>query len=385
MKTWGYVLPVILIGMVVVQSVDSRDIVGDPELSGRLELRGSYDDNVLLTADDYDFDLRRRDIDETEQDAFLGTLSGDLKLSIPVWDCIRKNFYYEFEFEKLSEQSSEDRQLHRLKIAPEISLTENFTWTPYYQTELDHRRDNAEYLRPDSVLNELGMEWAWRLSESDRLLLLYYYEKRNYESIRDTPFDDYQGHQGKLGWIHDFSSSTSGNLILGLASRRYEDDTLDRFGSTIVGQQRKEQRAEVGYAVTQRLSDKALLRAGYLFRDHQVRGEFYDFSSHRLHGTYIQMLPWNLRLQSFLQYEWRDYEDQQAERIRVDGATGLPYQEFTGDERSDEQTYILLQLIKDFTKAFSGGLEYQYLDNDSEDDSSSYTSNRYAVFVRYEF
>ena len=70
------------------------------ELEGKLELRGTYDDNALLTAEDFDGDLRLRDRNDTEEDDFFATLRGELVLTSFPTDWLTKRVQYEFEVER---------------------------------------------------------------------------------------------------------------------------------------------------------------------------------------------------------------------------------------------------------------------------------------------
>lgn len=359
--------------------------LAEVELEGEIELRATYDSNVLLTNEDEDFELRRRVITDTEEDDVLGILDGDLRLRFPLGEAVDNTLRYEFEVEKYSDLDSEDMHRHRLGYSPRIQLSRSFRVEPWYAVEFDERKSDAEYLRPDYLQNEVGAKASWRLTRDDQLSLEWFYENRDYDNLFGTPFDDYDGHEGTAQWRHKLGRDTYADAELSFLHRDYDDDTLDEAGNDILGRGRTDDRIETGLSVTHRLTRQTLARLGYLYRNHRATGDFYDYDMHRLHGILVQLLPWQMRLNSYAHYEWRDYDDQLAQEIAVDPVTGVLYQRFTGEVRSDRQAFLLMTLTKEITKGFTLGTEYQLLNNDSDDESSEYTSHRIGAFVRYRF
>jgi hypothetical protein len=357
----------------------------DVGFDGSLEIRGTYDTNVLLTADDYDFELRRLAGNQTEEDDFYGSLLSDLKWSIPVNDFFEQKIRYRAEMERYADLDDENAENNRLEFLPTFYLSDNVDLILEYDFEYDNRRPGAEYLRPDYLQNEAGATLDWEPYYGGTLLFGYLYENRNYKSLTGTPFDDYSGHLGRLGWEHRFNKKTRANVELRYLIRDYADDTLDANGDPIPGQAREDEEGELRLALTHLLTSKTLLRAGYVYRDHFATGEFYDYDLHRVSGIWVQELPWRTRLQTYLHHDWRNYDRQAAQETTRSVSTGESIQDPTDDERADRQFLFLLNLTKELGKGFSCGTEFRYLDNQSNDDSSAYNSQSYSLFVRYRF
>jgi len=355
------------------------------EFGGELELRGTYDTNVLRTAEDYDFELRRHDVDETELDDFYGALKTKLHLKMPFNDVYEQTLRYSLEGNRYADLTDERRERHRLGFEPTVHLSRSVDLMLEYELEVDNRDRKAEYLRPDSLQNRAGAMLRWKIDPNNQLSFGYRFEDQDYESLEDTPFDDYQGHQAWLGYAHRFSKRTRGTIDLRYRTRDYEEDTRDELGNGIPGKDRVDDRYEIEARLTHLFTPKMLGRIGYLYRNHESEGTFYDYDLHRLHGIWVQQFPWQLRLQTYLHYEWRDYADQRAQDTRVNPISGEPFQEFSDEDRADEQLFFLFSVTKELGKGFSCGAEFQYLNSESNDESSEYESQSYSLFVRYRF
>ena len=355
------------------------------EYGGFLELRGTYDTNLFLTAEDYDFELRRLSGDKTEEDDVYGTLSGDFYLNIPFNEVYEQRIGFEFEGEAYDDYSDENNTHQRFQLQPTFHLSGNADLILEYELEVDNRRDKAEYLRPDYLDHQIGVALDWKLYSEGNLTLKYFYENRDYESLTGTPFDDYDGHTGQLRWKHSFNKKFYTTSDFRYRYRDYDEDTLDEFGNTILGKDREDERAEIGLALTFLPHPKVLLRTGYLYRNTWAPGDFYDYELHRLYGIWVQKFPWQLQWQTYLHYEWRDYDHQQAQDTLFNPILGGYFQSPPTGVRDDEQLFLLLSLTKELGKGFSCGTEFQYMNNDSNDDSTEFEAEKYSFFVRYKF
>jgi len=357
----------------------------DVDFGGSIEIRGTYDTNPLLTDDDFDFELRRLQGDQTEEDDFLGTLSGDLHLKFPVGSFTEQYIEYSFDVDRYSDLDGENREKHRLQLEPTFHLARQLDLTLGYHLRGENTRLASEYRRADYLEHDALAELRWNVSKKDRLTLAYLYEMRDYDNLSGTPFNDYDGHGGKLSYHHRFTRQTRTVLELKLRTRDYDEDTRDALGDRIKGRDRQENRFEIRAHVTHLPFKKTLLRLGYLYRDNRVSGDFYDYQLHRVYGIWVQQLPWRLQVKSYLHYGWRDYDEQVAQDIVTGPVSGLPEQVFSGNDREDRGTYLLLSLSKQLGKGVSCGVEFEYLNNDTNDDSSEYESQRYSVFLEYQF
>jgi len=357
----------------------------DLQLSGQVELRGTYDSNLFLTAEDYDFELRRLDGDQTERDDLYGTLGVDLELKVPLSAWYDQKIRYRLDGDRYNDYSRENTDRHRFQFQPVFHLSDSVDLLLEYGFDADNQRGSAEYYRPDYFEHRGGAAMNWRVSSKDTVELSWFYEDRDYSSLDDTPFDDYEGHETELKWNHRLSRQWSTTASALYRTLSYDEDTLDRFGDTIVDKDRDDDRAELGLAVTWLPVPKVLLRSGYVYRNHWATGDFYDYQMHRVYGIWVQNFPWQLRWQTYLHYEWRDFDDQQAQDTLYIPANDTWVQGLPDGDRGDEQLFLLLNLTKAINKSFSCGAEFQYLNNSSDDDSSEYETERYSLFVRYRF
>lgn len=355
------------------------------KLGGGLETRGTYDTNYLLTAKDYDFELRQRPIDRTEVDDFYLTLRGDLHLTATPNEFWRPRLRYQFQADRFNDLGGENQETHRLELSPTFHLTPALELLVEYALEGNNRRPGAEYLRPDYLQQEAGTQLLWTLNERHALTLGWRFETRDYESLTGTPFDDYQGHQVWAAYRYRYSPQLAFAMEVRFSRWDFDEDTRDAFGTLLSGRDRTENRFESTRSITWLPGRDTLFRLGHLYRSNRAGGDFYDYSLHRLSGIYIQRLPWQLQFQSYLHYEWRDFDHQRAQDIRIAELTGEPYQEFVDDSRSDRQTLLLVNLSKEIARGLVCGAEFQHLNNDSNDDSSEYQSQRYSLFLRYRF
>lgn len=357
----------------------------DLRLSGQVELRGTYDSNLFLTAEDCDFELRRLDGDQTERGDVYGSLSADLGLKVPVSAWYEQGIRYRLDADRYDDYSRENTDRHRLQLQPVFRMSNAVELLLEYEFDARNQRGGAEYYRPDYFEHRAGAALKLRASAQDTLELGWFYEDRDYDSLTDTPFDDYKGHETEFKWNHRFNRQWSASASALYRVLSYEEDTRDRFGDTIPGKDREDERAELGLAVTWLPTPKALLRSGYVYRNHWASGDFYDYEMHRLYGIWVQNFPWQLRWQMYLHYEWRDFDDQQAQDTVYIPANDTWVQGAPDGARGDEQLFLLLNLSKAINKHFSCGAEFQYLENRSDDDSSEYETERYSLYVRYRF
>jgi hypothetical protein len=355
------------------------------DLSGKIELRGTYDTNVFLTTDDEDFELREHPRDDTEQDDFYGNLKGNVNLDFNVTPYLNKSLRYYFDLERYSDLDNEHNEKHRLEFEPVIQLSRDVQLSFIGLVEGENRRPNAEYRRPDYLEYQLGTALQWQAADNDQLTLSLRYEDRDYDSLTGTSFDDYDGTWVELGLKHRFHRQVYTHHQLRYRWRDYDESTRDEFGIILAGRDRSEDRLEIENSLTWLPGKNTLLRFGHLYRNNQAPASFYDYELNRLIGIYVQRFPWELQLQTYAHYQWRDYDDQLAQDIITNPITGDTSQVFSDDERSDRQFFLLLNLTKRITSSVSCGLEFQHWNNESNDDSSEYASQRYSVFIRYRF
>jgi len=373
-----------LFGCLVILMTGSFVHADEVEFRGELEARVSFDTNPLLTADDYDFELRQLPIDKTEEEDLFATLAGDLRLRIPLKEYYDQYLRLQFEGVRFADLDEEHRERVQLEISPVIHLSRELDLIFKQSFDFDNRRDGAEYLRPDYLHSETGLGLEWRPGLENMFWIGYFYETRHYDNLTGTPFDDFDGHHLRAGYRRIFSKAFRADVEARYRWREYDEDTRDAFGALISGDERDEDRWEVRTSATWLPWRNTLLRLGYLYRNNSSPGEFYDYDVHRVSGIWIQQFTPKVQLRAYTHYDWRDYDDQLAQRTVVNPVTDIAGQVFD-DERSDNQLFGLVSLSNEFFPGVIGGVEFQYLKNDSNDDSSEYESQRYSVFVKYRF
>lgn len=361
----------------------ARGFSEELDFSGSVEVGGTYDTNVFLTAADYDFEVRQISGETPEEEDFLGYLRGDFRLAIPVSEGVHQDLRYLVSVDRFDDFTKENREKHRIEVLPSFRLTEDLKLFLEYDFEYDNRRRGAEYLRPDYEQHQAGGGMRWTPSSEDAFTVRYLHEDRDYDFVPETTFDDYDGDIGELSYERKFGRRTLGKIGFFYMRRDYADDTMDPFGDLIFGRSRIDYRNEVKLAITHLPTAKTLFQVGYLYRNHWATGEFYDYDLNRVIGIWVQQLPWQVRLQTYLHYDWKDYDFQEAKRITF--PDDLPTEELIGETRSDNQLLLLVNLTKELKKGFACGVEFQHLDNSSNDDSSEYEAQRYSVFGRYSF
>lgn len=377
----------------------------------RARIRGIYDSNIfLITDDDLEVTSARGDpgfpgnVDPVED--FLFELLGGVRLDYDIGTLSEGYVDYEYIAEQYLDERDENTENHRWSTGIDLYLNDLVGLELNYALEKHNQRPSAEYNRPDHLEHDANATVHFYPTFKDTVSLSFLYENRNYETLSDTSFSDYESYGGLLTYQHDFTDWTEFMLQVYREDRQFEHVALNRFGLpspshdfiirpgdgtlpaafVTTDRERDDDLWEISAAVTQTLSKSASLQLRYSYDKNDSSGEYYQYNSNTVSLIYVQSLPWNMMLQGYTHYRNRKFEHQIAnveEEVLMALSNGDPLPDF--DEREDNQFYLALILQKEIIRNLVVALEYNYDNNWSNDDSSEYDVHRVILGVAYEY
>jgi len=366
---------------------------------GYLEYRGSYTTNVDLSAPEIDTDLRRLGFTpmsvmrDTEVSDWINEMYFGYDHEVEVIPNFMKwSFRYDLIERYYADETREDNSRHRFELATTQQLAEGLEWEVFTGYENDEVKATAQYLKQDYEQTHVGTEVRKDFGEGKALVLGYMYRNRHYESIPmglatapESPWEDWKEHRGWARYSHPICESLKLELGLNFANRDHNSMALEADGAQIPGEFRKYDLWEPLVALTFFPNDNDLVTVFYRFRGLSSTGSFYDYDQNSVGVIYEhQILPKcfeGLLFRSEFEYAHRDYDAQIANRD--DPSTGVSTPK--SGSRDDDRYTLYLALEKTFNESWKAGVDFHYLDNKSDDDSSRYQEDRYGVYVRHDF
>jgi hypothetical protein len=348
---------------------------------GYLEYRGIYSTNIDLSAPGRDADLRV-DPNETEVNDWInGFFWGYEKEFAIVPDVSKGAIRYNGGHYNYADEPRENSTFHEIELASIQKLTSSLEWEIFGGIELDSREPGAQYYREDYFQWHLGTELRQSFDNGRYLAVGYQWRHRDYDTRRatiinteETPFFDWHEHRAWGTYSHPLCDYLTFDFNMTFSRRDYESETLDAIGRRIPDTYRQYDSWEPLSALTATPTEHTKLTAYHRYQDLSSTGEFYDYTQHAFGLLYEQDLcparVEGLKLISQFEYADRDYDAQQA----------LPGLRTRNDERV--MFYLAIERrLRDITT----GVDFTYLDNDSNDRDSRYQEDRYGVYVRYDF
>jgi hypothetical protein len=364
---------------------------------GFLEYHGTYSTNIDLSAPEIDFDLRRNHVSntsevyETEVSDWVNSVEfGYEKQFAIVPDQMKGALRYHLYGELFADEDRENRQRHTFEFATIQRLCENIEWEVYGGFETENRDDEAQFIRPDYDMWYFGTEVRQDLGGRNFLRLGYEFDNRHYETLfggiprTDTPYEDWQEHRFWARYDREMCDWVTLNLGVDFHDRDYDQETSNALGANVDGRYRQYDLWEPRAGFTFYPTKNDRLSAYYLMRDLDSTGQYYDYQENSLNLEYSHaILPDcfpGLVFRSEFEFAKRDYDHQVA--FKNNAATRTQTSKNTAREDDRVTVYLALErTVEDWTT----GVEFTYVDNDSNDDSSRYQEDRYGVYVRREF
>lgn len=366
---------------------------------GYLEYRGTYSTNIDLSAPGVDFDLRRTGrtnvdaIREVERNDFVNSFELDYDYEFAIQPevlkaAIRYNLYSEY----YSDNGSENNMVNHLEFALIRRLSPETEWEVYGGFETENRDTHAQFLRPDYDQNVVGTEVRHTVGEGKYLSMGYEYKTRNYESnlggdpLTVSPYMDWTEQYVWSRYYHDICPNVTFDVGLSLRDRDHESPALDPQGARQPGTYRDYDLWEPRVGLYFKPSDRDQVYVFYRYRDLDSTGEYYDYQENVVtvqyrHDVLPQCFP-GLVFRSEFEWARRSYDDQVS---FADDRPILGLRTAKNDPRDDERITLYFALEREFNECWTTGIDFTYVDNDSNDDSSRYQEDRYGFYVRREF
>jgi hypothetical protein len=372
--------------LIMTISLATSALAGEWSFNPYAEFRISYSDNIILADDNDEVEaLRLSHRGEGEvDDVIIEALKG-LKIKYTASDTWQLLMHYQYGREHYIDEDDENTERHDLYLASVADISENFTWTLGIDGAKQNYRPGAEYIMADYWNAEPFTGFSWKVNEMNTISGRAEYQNRNYESINRTPFHDYDGIELDLDWMRFWNEAKDWRTGLGISwrGRDYDQDQLDQDGAIEDGGDREDDRFEVRAHVLHAWTPRTAGRLGYRYRDNSSNAEFYDYSEHQINGVLIHKFAFweGLKGTAYTHFRWRDYDSQIAQDV-ID--PDIPTLESDG-RRDDEQWYLSLNADRKFWEKMKVSLNYSYLTNMSNDDSSEYKENRVWTSLRYDW
>lgn len=364
---------------------------------GYLEYRGTYSTNIDLSAPGIDFDLRRNYLNnvdairETEVNDWINGLVLDYQHEISLLpDTMKLALRYRLEHDNFADENREERTRQILELATIQKLTETIEWEIYGGYEFENRSSQAQYLTPDYGQWYIGSEVRASVGEKGRLEMGYEYSNRDYEFFlgglpaSETPWEDWEEHRAWMGYDYDLCDQVTLNLDLYFMNRNHESAALNDIGARINGTYRQHDIWEPRIGLTFKPTGQDYLRVYYKNRSLASTGDYYDYNQDSLVVQYARKISPNicqgLVFRTEFEYAKREYDHQMAFDDNLLIGRGRK-----NKAREDDRISLYFALEKEMGEDWLTGVEYTYLDNDSNDDSSRYREDRYGIYVRREF
>ena len=351
-----------------------------------LQLRTTWSDNIFLAEDEDEVEtIFRRHRSDGEASDVIFELMGGARVNY-LEDNWRLRTRYQYITEKFADEGRENTEHHDLDLAVDIDLSDAWMWTLGVMGEKHNQLPGAEYLLADYLDYFPFTRLQWMPSERDTVKGQLAWHKRDYEPLGGTPFSDYEGFEVEAEWQHVWSELPfwRTDLNAGWIGREYSQDPLDKDGGREMNEgDREDDRYNAGLALTRAFGTDTAARLGYDFERNDSNGDFYKYSEHQVSLALLRNFHFweGLSGRIYTHYRWRDYDDQIAQAV-ID-----PYIPTLSDksEREDRQWYLNVGASRPFWENLKVGLDYSYLSNDSNDDSSEYGENRVWMTLRYEW
>jgi len=364
------------------------------ERGGYLEYRGSYSTNIDLSAPGIDFDLRRKHapnniaIRETEVSDWINGIELGYNYEIPILpEVMKAAVRYHLEQDDFMDEKREDRTQQTFELATIQRLTETIEWEIYGGYEYENRHDDAQYLTPDYNQYYFGTEARQTIGDNASLELGYEFRKRDYEKVTggvapdDTPWEDWEQHRIWMRYDRDLCPTVTLNLGMALELRDHESPALTDIGDEIDGTYRQYDLLEPRAGLTFHPSDRDWIRVYYRLRSLNSTGDYYDYDQNSVTIQYTREVCPGLIFRSEFEYANRDYAHQAAYKNNAAAGTTTRRNEV----REDDRISLYFAVERTVADVWTTGVDFTYLDNDSNDDSSRYQEDRYGVYVRREF
>lgn len=361
---------------------------------GYLEYHGTYSTNIDLSAPGIDFDLRRKRIPnaqairETEVSDWINGVEMGYIYEVPILpEVMKAAVRYHLEQDYFSDENREERTQQTFELASIQRLTDQIEWEVYGGYEYENRNDNAQYLTPDYDQWHIGTEVRQTIDEGTYLTLGYEFRKRDYESlsggfpVEDTPWKDWNQHRAWIRYDRDLLDQLTLNLRLLYETRDHSSEALTDTGRALDDTCRQYDLWEPRAGLTYRPTDQDWIRVYYRLRSLASTGEYYDYEQNSVTVQYIREVCPGLVFRSEFEYANRDYGDQKA--YSDNKVVGIQTQK--DEVREDDRISLYFAVEKTVAEVWTTGIDYTYLNNDSNDDSSRYQEDRYGVFARREF
>lgn len=366
--------------------------------NGFIEYSGTYSTNIDLSAPDIDTDLRRRDVPvleairDTEVSDYISGLRFGYQHEMDIVPEVSKlALRYRMKHFDYNDEDRESSTTYNPEAAIIHRLGENTEWEIYGGWETDNRNNRAQYLRPDYDGWYVGTEARHQPGEGKYLVMGYEFTHRDYNKLvgvlipNDSPYFDWSEHKAWLDYDHDLCQGLTLNVGLTARTRQFEQPALFADGREMVGTYREYDLWEPRIGLTFTPTANDTLGIYYEYRNLAGRGDYYDYQEDAFIIEYTHLiLPHcfpGLVFRSQFEYSNRDYDDQipSADNPLTGLRTPL------NDVREDERVVLYMALERDFGNQWLAGLDYSYIDNDSNDDSSRYQEDRYGFYVRRSF
>ncbi len=361
---------------------------------GYLEYHGTYSTNIDLSAPDIDFDLRRKHasddeaIRETEVSDWINGVELGYVYEIPtIPEVLKTAIRYHLEHDDFLDEGREDRTQQTFELATIQRLTDQIEWEIYGGFEYENRDDDSQYLTPDYEQWYFGTEARQNIDNEMYLVLGYQYRTRDYEKVTggvapaDTPWEDWEQHRIWMRYDRDLCETVTLNLGLAFEARDHESPALTDIGDEIDGTYRQYDLWEPRAGLTLRPTDRDWIRVYYRLRALNSTGDYYDYEQNSVTLQYTREVSPGLIFRGEFEYANRDYAHQIAYADSAANGTHTRLNKV----REDDRISLYFAIEKTVAEVWTTGVEYTYLDNDSNDDSSRYQEDRYGVYVRREF
>lgn len=361
---------------------------------GYLEYRGTYSTNIDLSAPDIDFDLRRKHapdaeaIRETEVSDWINGIELGYNYEIPILpEVMKAAVRYHLEHDDFVDEDREDRTQQTFELATIQRLTDQIEWEVYGGYEYENRNDDAQYLTPDYDQWHFGTEVRQNIDDEAYLVLGYEFRTRDYEKVTggiapdDTPWEDWEQHRIWMRYDRNICERVTVNLGLTFEARDHDSPALTDIGDEIDGTYRQYDLLEPRAGLTFRPTDRDWIRVYYRLRALNSTGDYYDYDQNGVTLQYTREVCPGLLFRSEFEYANREYAHQAAYANNAAAGT----QTRLNEVREDDRISLYFAVEKTLAEVWTTGLDFTYLDNDSNDDSSRYQEDRYGVYVRREF
>lgn len=358
----------------------------ETDVSFRLESWLTYDDNVYLsTRRSEEIDLEDPERHPPGESDTFAHLLGDVRLE-GTWmeqeEPLLQGFLdYEYARRFYADEDTENFYRQRLESGLQLRPQEPFSLRLSAGSEWDNRRRSASYGLLDYWEYWLGAEALYQPDADNRFELAYEYGERDYdrpEPGETAAYHDFRWHRLSGSYRRSLSKTWTAEGLLSYRWRDYDQDARDAAGRLLPDRSREDRYGEAGARLTGMLTETTAFRLGYLYGNNDSTGPYYRFDRHRLYGLLFQQLAEQTNAYLYVQRQWKSYEDQIAYSDPFGARTPQ-------GSRSDREWLILVGAEQGLGEHLDLYIEYNYVNNRSNDATSRYEGNQYSVGMRWEF